>query len=82
MKTLPEALLRRELEKSLWINIGLIGLVLALTGALAWSYLLPKGRVSCASFGTYSAALKAYQHGDTWLDGNNNGIPCENLYKQ
>lgn len=79
MKSLPEAPLRKELEKSLWVNIGLIGLILI---ALAWSYLQPKGRVSCASFGSYSAALKAYTHGDTWLDANNNGIPCENLYKE
>lgn len=82
MKKLSAEPFREQLEKMLWITLGCIGLILVLTGALAWSYLQPQGRVSCASFGSYSAALKAYTHGDTWLDANKNGIPCENLYKE
>lgn len=59
----------------------LIFLILGLLLVCDFLVLQPKGRVSCADFGSYSDALSAYQQGAQWLDSNHNGIPCENLYK-
>lgn len=59
-------------------------LVVILMAVCAVMYLQPKGRVSCASFGSYSDALASYNNGDTWLDrsyhGKKDGIPCKELF--
>lgn len=55
--------------------------VLILSGLFLWSVLQPKGTLHCSSFGSYADALKAFKQGNTQLDSNHNGIPCENLYK-
>lgn len=69
--------------------LGVVSVVLlacALFACMAL-YLQPKGRVSCADFGSYGDALDAYKHGATQLSkkgasGIDNHIPCEDtLYK-
>lgn len=64
------------------ISIVLCVLIFGLVIGLAYTVLQPKGRVSCADFGSYGDAYNAYQHGAMWLDGNHNGIPCQALYKE
>lgn len=57
--------------------------VLAYCGVASAMYFLsePKGRVSCADFGSYLEADAAYAAGATWLDkGGIRGIPCDALY--
>lgn len=62
------------------LSLVLIAIALVLAGLFLWGILQPKGRVSCASFGSYSDAKKAYDAGATWLDrGGKHGVPCENL---
>lgn len=34
---------------------------------------------TCGSFSTYQEALRAYNTGNTALDHNGNGVPCETL---
>lgn len=58
--------------------IGVI-VIMSLALALVWSSLQPQGRVSCASFGLWSDASKAFNKGALWLDGDKDGIPCEGL---
>lgn len=38
-------------------------------------------KATCASFSSYGEALQAYNAGNTGLDHNKNGYPCENLIK-
>lgn len=61
---------------ALAISIGLnIGFVVALVST-------PKGlHRNCSSFGSYLDAVDSYRQGNTQLDANNNGVPCENLLK-
>lgn len=64
-------------------------LIVVILGAIIFGLFLvtvdlalqPKGRVSCADFGSYNDALRAYSAGASWLDKDGDGIPCENLYK-
>lgn len=62
--------------------IGFLFMVCVATYSFAQAISQPKGRVSCASFGSYEDALRAYGAGATWLDRDGDGIPCEALYKQ
>lgn len=58
--------------------------VVAILGFLLMvGYLQPKGRVSCLDFGSYDDANRAFSTGKApWLDHDNDGIPCETLYKR
>lgn len=65
-----------------------IGLLIALSFALVTCFLLfvrlnevKAAKQTCASFSSYGEALQAYNAGDTGLDHNKNGYPCENLLK-
>lgn len=63
---------------------SLLGLfVLVLVTATSVVVVLKESQVTetCDSFSTYSQALAAYQKGNTRLDHNSNGRPCEKLYK-
>lgn len=63
-------------------GIALVSILaaVAFASAFIFVYLQPKGRLSCADFGSYSDALNAYNHGSKYLDGNGDGIPCNALY--
>ena len=39
----------------------------------------PVYEYKCSDFTTFSDAKGAYDRGAVKLDGNNNGVPCENL---
>lgn len=50
---------------SLWMNV--------------WQVLTPKGNTgNCDSFGSYTDILVSYRSGNRGLDGDGDGIPCEN----
>lgn len=63
-----------------WIVYGFLAvflLLLSIVSIVAWSISQPKGRVTCASFGSYIQMHSTFLHGAMQLDGNHNGIPCE-----
>lgn len=60
---------------------GLCFMVFSLYFCIVYLVLQPKGRVSCASFGSYSDIPSNWASMTPWLDRNHNGIPCESLYK-
>lgn len=55
--------------------------LIASSSAAVWSSLQPKEPHHCGSFGSYAGALVDFKRGNAQLDGNKDGIPCENLYK-
>lgn len=69
----------------LWWVIRLVLIValmaFSIVALLVWGYLQPKESLHCGSFGSYYEALNAYQHGAHYLDSDNDGVPCENLFK-
>lgn len=70
-----------QMKQMLRITIGLILLIFFLGGGWVWSYLQPKGHITCDSFGSYwPAAQAAFIAGDSWLDGNKDNIACNHLY--
>lgn len=58
--------------------------LIASSSVAVWKSLQPKGTLHCDSFGPYGygAALQALKQGNTQLDRNKDGIPCDNLYKR
>lgn len=65
-----------------------IGILFALAVSLVANFMffvrLSETKVAkqtCASFGSYADALQAYNKGNTRLDKNHNGFPCEYLLK-
>lgn len=66
------------------IHVIMACLIIGLGFVVAGLLLQPKGRVSCADFGSYADIQAAYIHGDTWLsrpgkDGEDNHVPCESM---
>lgn len=79
--------LLQEINSDLLHVIYIGGVIVALMAiglfaTAAWGISQPKGRVSCASFGSYNEALRAYTGGASWLDHDGDGIPCEDLYRR
>lgn len=76
--------LRKDNMKKSWMAVAffciVICLILGLVFTIVVFVLQPKGRTTCASFGSYNDALRAYSAGATWLDHDGDGIPCEALY--
>lgn len=67
-----------EVNTIAWtLLFGCIGLLCV----IAYLCLQPKGRVSCADFGSYTDIPPNWQFITPWLDRNHNSIPCENLHK-
>lgn len=63
-----------------WIAFFLGVMVFALGLVVVCLILQPKGRVSCADFGSYEDMVAAYRSYAPWLDGNDHdGKPCENF---
>lgn len=57
----------------------LLLIVMVLLFALACSLLTPKESAgNCNSFGSYQDILDSYHKGNRGLDGDGDGIPCEN----
>lgn len=56
--------------------------VLVYTGLFSLTYFLFQPRISrshvCADFGSYADILKDFRAGNRGLDGDGDGIPCEN----
>lgn len=63
--------------------IGIILLITLVVVSAGWvaQYLQPKGRISCASFGSYGDIPTNWKSTTPWLDRNHNGIPCDTLHK-
>lgn len=57
----------------LYAGIGVFGAYVSQPGSL---------RVTCGDFLEYEKALEAYNEGNTSLDGDKDGIPCEALYNK
>lgn len=69
--------------KDRWIfALLMVIIVLAsmLLGESAWTFSQPKGRLNCDSFGSYEQMETAYQDGDTYLDRDNDGKPCQDTH--
>lgn len=65
------------------ISIGLLLLVPFLLLVIAWLLLTPKSaHYTCADFGSYDDIPSNWQQVAPWLDGNRNGIPCEELKRE
>lgn len=65
-------------------NLALLLAVVVLVFSLGASLLLLSERkeiITCASLGTYSAALKALPKHPS-LDRDHDGVPCKSLYKK
>lgn len=60
----------------IWLALGAFLAIFLLGLVVVDQYLQPKGRVSCADFGSYADIMNAYNHGATYLDRNGDGIPC------
>lgn len=44
-----------------------------------WQAFIPKeSSGTCGSFGSYQDILDSFHHGNRGLDGDGDGIPCEN----
>lgn len=73
--TTPVAKTQSKISLLLW------GLVVVLFCVVVGQFIVSKfGRLTCGDFGTYQDALRAYTTGGLYyLDGNGNGIPCEDL---
>ncbi len=57
----------------------LLVVVAALLFSLAYVSLAPKAMAQdCNSFGSYQDIMDAYHAGNRGLDGDGDGIPCEN----
>lgn len=74
--------LRELLDQHLWWFVYLLLtialLVLSVASVWTWSYLQPKGTLSCASFGSYGQMKAAFDTGkNPQLDRDNDGKPCE-----
>lgn len=55
-----------------------LGIVIFALGFTVVSLILiPKGRPTCRSFGSYADIVSAFKHGAQWLDKDGDGIPCE-----
>lgn len=81
MKDFELKIYNRDLQTLLRLTFALSVCSIVCFSAVVLLALQPKGRVSCADFGSYTDALAAYRRGATWLDANHNGTPCEALYK-
>lgn len=73
--------LRQDLGKQskVLVAILIVGIIVvyALASFGVWSYLQPKGRASCADFGSYGDACTALKSGDKQLDSDHDNKPCE-----
>lgn len=64
------------LYKTALISIALLVVSLSIN---AWQILTPKEEAGdCNSFGSYADILVSYHSGNRGLDGDGDGIPCEN----
>lgn len=59
----------------------LVAMILLLFIVVVMALLQPRGRLSCGSFGAYEDALAAFRAGNTQLDGDHDGRPCEYIKK-
>lgn len=56
-----------------------IALFVVSVGLNVWQFLIPKGNTgNCNSFGSYADVLESFHNGNRGLDGDGDGIPCEN----
>lgn len=68
--------------------LGVVSVVLLACALFACTalYLQPKGRVSCADFGSYIDIPSDWKATTPWLDrayhSKSDGIPCNSLYKR
>lgn len=71
--------LDHHINKTLYkASIVAWALVVILTALIFWILLTPKGATgNCASFGSYADILVSLHKGNTGLDGDHDGIPCE-----
>ena len=54
-------------------------LLFAFIGFYVWyAYQPAPGQLHCKDYATYHDILDAYAHGNRGLDGDGDGIPCEN----
>jgi hypothetical protein len=56
------------------ILFGMISVLLYLSSIL---YLQPDNKKHCSDYSSYAEIEEAFKAGNTSLDGNHNGIPCE-----
>lgn len=63
-------------------TIILIVVVAISFGSNVVQFLEPKGRLSCADFGSYSDIPSNWEATMPWLDRNHDGIPCNTLYEK
>lgn len=63
-----------------WITVILGIIIFGLSFLVACQFLQPKGRVSCASFGSYEDAQRAFAGGAIWLDRDHDNKPCEERF--
>lgn len=63
-----------------WAAIIAIALLLVSVWMNVWQILTPKDFVNanCNSFGSYADILVSFHNGNRGLDGNGDGIPCNN----
>lgn len=60
----------------------MVGIIVALLVVILGQALQPKGRLSCASFGSYRDIPSDWQITAPWLDGlPKNDIPCDSRFK-
>lgn len=66
-----------------YLDLGLLTTLVLVIGTCFIIYMqLVETKVAkqtCASFTTYQQALQAFNMGNTGLDHNKNGIPCQSL---
>lgn len=59
------------------IAVILIVFLMALMLVVVGLILTPKGRATCRSFGSYADIVSSYNGGNSALDGNGDGVPCQ-----
>lgn len=64
------------------LMVGLVLIIFSLSMCLVYQVLQPKGRVSCASFGSYDDMQYAFQRGAFQLDRDHDGKPCQEKFTQ
>lgn len=60
----------------------LIMLICGLAFLNAVQFLTPKGQPTCSSFVSYEDALNSFNKGNSELDADHDGIPCENMHEK
>lgn len=72
--------LSTQINKILY-RAALVSIALLVVSILlnVWQFFTPKAiAATCNSFGSYSDILDSYHSGNKKLDGNGDGIPCNN----